>query len=102
MCEGFILRNPNGTTTCIPIYYEIQEWPPNWPGPRKRFDDLEWLEQATVIEQVARFGSNLPAGQLRDSLAETVESARINLQQVMPTGLELGEQFGQMQAFSAS
>lgn len=102
MCEGFILRNPDGSTTCIPIYVEVQEWPPSWPDPRKRFEDLEWVEQATVIAQVARFGSNLPAGQLRDNLAETIGSAVVGLQQAIPAGLELGEQFGQFQVNAAS
>ncbi len=102
MCDGLTIKNPDGTTTCIPIFVEVPEWPPHWPGPLKRFDDLEWLEQATVIEQVAKFGSNLPAGQLRDALAMTIDAARADLQQALPSTLELGDQFGQLQAFSAS
>ena len=95
-CDGISFTAPDGTTHCIPIYYEL-DWKigPD-PGPEGRlFRDLGIL--ATVNQGIAKLSDR----RLRDTLSQAIVKAARDVQ--LPQGMKLGDGlFHEQKAFMAA
>ena len=85
MCDGVVIRLPDGGEACIPIYVEVERY--NWPPDVESWKDLHIL--ATINELASQLGSE----RMRTQLTETIRDSAQQVVQQLPGGFELGSNF---------
>lgn len=87
MCDGIEFRRPDGSTQCIPIYYEIDPWRRHPDPERERwYDDLVSL---VTIDRIAR---QIQDGEVKAQVSKAVQTAAQAVAQALPEGLSLGDE----------
>ena len=86
MCDGILIRNPNGEDLCIPIIVDVERRPGPDPGPlRELFEDIATL--VTINQRVAGIANENVRGQLTQSIQQAAQA----ISQQLPEGVTLGD-----------
>ena len=89
MCDGYLIRLPDGNEICIPIYREIVEFkfgPDPDPGP---YRDL--LQDVTVLATISHVAQSLTHERAQHQVARAIQVAAADLANKLPEGVQLGQ-----------
>jgi hypothetical protein len=87
MCDGVLIKNPDGTEFCLPLYREVLRWriPPD-PGPFGRvFEDIATL--ATINQAIAHLADE----RVRVQLGQVVQESFKAVSRRLPAGVSIGD-----------
>ncbi len=86
MCDGILVKLPNGEHFCIPIFRQELRWPPGDPDPFHRLvEDIATI--ATINQAVAHVRNEGVRGQL----GQAVQAALKAVGHQLPAGVSVGD-----------
>jgi len=87
MCDGILIKGPDGTELCLPMFVEVVRWRKH-PDPdpfRRVLEDIATL--ATINQAIAHVGDDSVRGRLTQAIQESVKT----ISKQLPAGVRLGD-----------
>jgi hypothetical protein len=86
MCDGILIKLPDGKQFCIPLYRQELRWPPIGPDPfHHLIDDIATI--ATINQAIAHVRNERVRGQL----VEAAQAALKTVAHQLPAGVTVGD-----------
>jgi hypothetical protein len=88
MCDGILVKGPDGHSFCIPIVQYPISWPPHRPDP-ERFHQV--IEDITTIATISQAITRLNNADLRGQVGQAMQAALKTAAHHLPAGVTVGD-----------
>jgi hypothetical protein len=86
MCDGIVVKLPDGKQFCIPIYRLELRWPPGDPDPFHRL-----IEDLSTISTINQAVAHVRNESVRGQLGQAVQAALKTVAHQLPAGISVGD-----------